>query len=80
MFEAEIEKKWLEVAFEAETGTKYKTNTKQINLVIHNIDWQPQRIKINGKKTDVNWSSENKTLSIPVVWNTKNDIAIKIKK
>lgn len=77
-FESEIEGKWLEVDFEAETGNNYQTNTKNINLIVHNIDWKPTTVKVNGKKVSVNWHSNN-TLSIPVTWDTSKEIEIKIK-
>lgn len=77
-FESEIEGKWLEVDFEAETGNNYQTNTKNINLIVHNIDWKPTTVKVNGKKVSVNWYSNN-TLSIPVTWDTSKEIEIKIK-
>lgn len=78
-FEAEIEGKWLEVDFEAETGSNCKTNIKNINLIIHNVDWQPKTIKIEGEKVTGTWNSESKTLLVPVTWNTLNEIEVKIK-
>ena len=80
IFEAEIEKKWLEIDFEAETGAKYQTNNKQINLIIHNINWQPKRIKVNGKTIDVKWDALNSLLTIPVIWNTNKELNIKFKR
>jgi len=79
-FEADIEKKWLEIYFEAETGLKYSTNTKQINLIIHNIDWKPKRIKINEKTVDVKWDASKRLVTIPVNWNTNKELNIKLKR
>jgi len=78
-FESELVKQCLEIELEAETGLKYKTSTKQIETVIHNIQKQPKRIKIDGKKVAVKWNNVNKTLTIPVIWKTSEDMQIKIK-
>ena len=79
-FEAELEKKWLEFEFEAETGENYSITNKQIEFIVHNIQAVPKRIKINGKKVPVSWNSTKKTLSIPVSWDVKDEIEIKIKR
>ncbi|GGG40147.1 TIM-barrel domain-containing protein [Bizionia arctica] len=79
IFEAEIEEKWLEIDFEAETGSNYKTSTKNIDLIIHNVNWQPKTIKIDGKKVTVNWDSEKNSLSIPVIWETSKELEINVK-
>jgi alpha-glucosidase (family GH31 glycosyl hydrolase) len=78
-FETEIESRWLEIEFEAEVGKNYSSENKTIDLVIHNIQKQPKRIKVDGKKISVVWNLENKTLSIPVNWNTNVALEIKIK-
>ena len=79
-FEAEQEKRWFELDFEAEIGEEYQASTKQINLIIHNVSKFPKKVKI-GKKSLQNggYSSKNKTLVIPMTWNTSKDIEIKIK-
>ena len=78
-FESEIDKNTLEIELEAETGAKYKTNTKAINLIVHNIESEPKKIKANGKKSKYVWDIETKQLSIPVIWNTSKELEIKIK-
>ncbi|MEZ4855611.1 MAG: glycoside hydrolase family 31 protein [Gelidibacter sp.] len=77
-FESKFKKNNLELEFEAETGTHFLTSTKTIEVVIHNIQEQPKRIKVKGKKTPINWSSKNKTVRIPMTWNTKNETKINI--
>ena len=79
-FEAEQEKRWFELDFEAEIGEEYQASTKQINLIIHNVSKFPKKVKI-GKKSLQNggYSSKNRTLVIPMTWNTSKDIEIKIK-
>lgn len=79
-FEAEQEKRWFEIDFEAEIGSKFKSSTKQINLIIHNVSKFPKKVKIGNKSLqNGGYSSKNKTLTIPVNWNTSKDIEIKIK-
>ena len=79
-FKAEIQKKWLEIDFEAKTGSKYSTNTKQISLIVHNIDWKPKKIKINGKTVDVKWDASKNLMTIPVIWNTNKELKVKLKR
>jgi len=78
-FESEIKKRWLEIEFETEIGRNYSPENKQIEFTVHNIDKQPKRIKVDGKKVLVSWNSKSKTLSIPTNWNTKEALEIKIK-
>jgi oligosaccharide 4-alpha-D-glucosyltransferase len=78
-FESELEKQILEIELEAEIGEEYSVGNKQVELIIHNINNMPKRVKINSKKVRVNFDFLNKTISIPLVWNTKNETEIKIK-
>ena len=79
-FKAAQEKRWFELAFKAKTGTQFQTSTKQINLIIHNISKFPKKVKIGNKNLqNGGYSSKNKTLTIPIIWNTSKDIELKIK-
>ncbi|WP_299556887.1 TIM-barrel domain-containing protein [Seonamhaeicola sp.] len=78
-FEAEFERSCLEIELEAAIGNNFKTQIKDIHLIVHNINKQPRRIKIDGKKIDAHWNDQTKTLSIPVKWNPSEEIEIKIK-
>lgn len=78
-FESELEKDALQLEFRAETGSKFSTSTKIIEVVIHNISTQVKSIKIDGKTIKGNWNSNSKTLSIPFKWDTKSKMEIKIK-
>lgn len=75
-FEAEFSKKYLEIDFEAELGNNWESSNKNIVLVVHNINYNPKKIKVNGKK--VSHQSKNNTLRIPLKWNPKKEIEIKI--
>jgi alpha-glucosidase (family GH31 glycosyl hydrolase) len=75
-FETEIDKKWIEIDFEAENGNNYQFSKKMVKLVVHNIDWQPRIVRINGRKAGLNQIGN--TLVIPVNWNTSKEAKIKI--
>lgn len=78
-FESEFEKNWLEIEFEAEIGKNFKTQNKNITLVVHNVVQQPKRIKVGNKKVEGQYNSKKQLLKIPVVWNTSEEIEVKIK-
>ncbi|MBT8395250.1 MAG: hypothetical protein KJN66_10430 [Bacteroidia bacterium] len=78
-FEFEKEKRCLEVEFDAEIGNNYQSEEKQINLIINNINRAPKHIKLDRKKLDYNYNSQNKTLKVPLVWDTSEEIELKIK-
>lgn len=75
-FEAEVEKKWIEINFEATIGRNYKSSRKTMELVIHNINWMPRIVRVNGKKVGLN--KVKNTLTIPVNWNTQKGTKIKV--
>jgi len=76
-FEAEIEGKWLEIDFEAENGENYDYNEKKILLKVHTIQERPRKIKVNGKRIDMDY--KDRTLSIPLVWDTSEELQVRIK-
>ncbi len=78
-FETERKGAWLEIEFEAEIGSNYKSQTKDIELVIHNIEKMPRRIKIGKEKVNGNWNSNTKTLTLSMTWDTSQEKEIKIK-
>ncbi|MCK7589047.1 DUF4968 domain-containing protein [Subsaxibacter sp. CAU 1640] len=78
-FQSELEKNGLELEFEAEIGKNYTASEKSIEIIIHNILRKPKGIKIDGKKSSVNWSDTSKTLTIPMLWNTSKTSEIEIK-
>jgi alpha-glucosidase (family GH31 glycosyl hydrolase) len=75
-FEAALTKKCLEINFEAELGVHWNPSEKEIILIIHNIDWNPKKIKIDGKRIRI--LSENNQLRIPLKWNTKKELKVKV--
>jgi alpha-glucosidase (family GH31 glycosyl hydrolase) len=77
-FEFESKNKQIEIEFESEIGENYSTTSKHIELVIHNFQEEPKRIKVNNKKSEFQWDQVNRTLAIPVLWNSKNELEIKV--
>jgi len=75
-FEAEIEKKYLEIDIEAEFGDHWNQQKKEIELVVHHINWTPKKVKVNGKRRQV--LPEQNQLRIPVKWHPKKELKIKI--
>ncbi|WP_317167154.1 glycoside hydrolase family 31 protein [Winogradskyella ludwigii] len=78
-FEAEKKGVWLKIRFDAEIGSNYTSQTKNIELVIHNIQKQPKRIKVSNEKVDGVWDSKTKTLRVSLKWNISTKTEIKIK-
>jgi alpha-glucosidase (family GH31 glycosyl hydrolase) len=81
-FEAELNRTTLEFEFKVDIEANYKSSSKQIELIVHNIGKQPKRIKIDGKTADFIWDASKKTVMIPITWNPseKKNITIKLKK
>jgi alpha-glucosidase (family GH31 glycosyl hydrolase) len=75
-FEAEQTRRFLKIDFEAVFGNDWSSSKKEINLIIHNINWNPKKIKVKGKRKRI--SSKENILTVPVKWNPKKDLKIKI--
>ena len=75
-FNAELTRRYLEIDFEAEFGKNWNSSEKEITLIAHNINWNPKKIKVNGKRKRI--SSKNSTLKIPIKWNPKKKLKVKI--
>lgn len=75
-FEAEISNRWLEIDFEAEFGENWIPSEKDIILIIHNIQWTPKNVIINGKREKI--TPNNNQLEIPLKWNPKKELKIKV--
>ena len=75
-FDAAFSKKYLEIEFDAVLGENWNPKKKEIQLIIHNINFNPKKIKVNGKRKRV--SVDSNTLSIPLTWSTDKELEIKI--
>ncbi len=78
-FKYKKEKNRVEFDFESVIGANYSSSTKQIHLIIHNFQKAPKRIKVDNKRFNFDWDEKSKTLTIPVVWNIKIELEIKIR-
>ncbi|AXG68619.1 oligosaccharide 4-alpha-D-glucosyltransferase [Kordia sp. SMS9] len=78
-FESEFNNNRLDIELEAETGKNYATNTKNIEVILHNITKQPRKIKFRGKRVDFKWNETYKTVKFAITWNTKKEREITIK-
>jgi len=77
-FEAELSDKWLEIDFEAEVAENYTSQPKRVELIIHNLEANPRKIKVNGKKVSIPF--KDGTLNIPLTWDTLKELKVKIKR
>ena len=75
-FETKITKKCLELELEAEFGKNWKSSTKEIKIILHGIKWNPKKIKIGRNRVKI--SPINNTLILPLKWNPRKDLKIKI--
>jgi alpha-glucosidase (family GH31 glycosyl hydrolase) len=75
-FGAEFTRRFLKVNFEAEFGDNWNASAKAILLLVHNINWNPKKIKVAGKRFQI--LPKNNVLKIPVKWNPKKELKIRI--
>ncbi|MCI2228218.1 DUF5110 domain-containing protein [Polaribacter sp. MSW13] len=75
-FKSELTESCLEIDFKAEFGENWKSSEKEVSLIIHNLTLNPKKIKVAGKRKQI--STEKNTLTIPVKWNPKKELKIKI--
>ena len=75
-FKAGLSKRYLKINFDAEFGVQWKPSDKEIIVVVHHINWIPKKLKVNGKRVAV--SLVDNQLKIPVKWNTRKELEIKI--
>ena len=75
-FEVELLKKCIEIDLEAEFGENWQSQEKDILLVIHNINWQPKKVKVGKKRVKI--EQKNNLLHIPLKWNPTKELEIQI--
>ncbi|WP_299120239.1 TIM-barrel domain-containing protein [uncultured Winogradskyella sp.] len=78
-FESNYKGSNLKLEFNTVKRSRFTIPVKSIDYIIHNIEKEPKYIKVDGKKTKVNYNSKNRTLSIPVIWKASTEKEIKIK-
>ena len=75
-FEVELLKKCIEIDLEAEFGENWQSQEKDILLVVHNINWQPKKVKVGKKRVKI--EQKNNLLHIPLKWNPTKELEIQI--
>lgn len=76
-FQSDVRGNSLDITLTAEIGENFEAQTKEIELIVHNIQQYPRSIKIGKKKVEAGLY-KNK-LTIPVQWNPKEKLKVKIK-
>jgi len=77
-FESSVKKGKIVIIFKSDKGLSFMSNSKQINLIIHNLKTNPRRVSVNGTRIQNHIKTSNNQLVIPVLWDTKNILKIKI--
>lgn len=75
-FDAALSKGCLAIDFNAEFGENWNPSNKEIKLVLHNINWNPKKIKVGNKRVEI--SPKQSVLTIPLTWNVKKGLKVKI--
>jgi alpha-glucosidase/oligosaccharide 4-alpha-D-glucosyltransferase len=72
----------LTIEFTKEIGSNYKSIDKNIELIIHRFDEEPENVEISNKDVDYSWDKEQNILKISYIWNkdTNSNIIIKTRK
>lgn len=76
-FQSDLRGNSLDITLKAEIGENFESKPKEIELIIHNISEYPRSIKIGKKKVEAGLY-KNK-LTIPIEWNPKENLKVKIK-
>ena len=76
-FKAENSKNCLEIDFKTKFGKNWEASEKEIKLIVHHFNKNIKKVKVNGKTIKV--LSEDNRLEIPLKWNPKKQLNIKIK-
>ncbi|WP_159022521.1 TIM-barrel domain-containing protein [Formosa sp. L2A11] len=72
------DKKGIRFVFKDRIGSDYAAQTKLIQFTIHNIEKEPDGIKIGRKDMSFTYDKHTHVLEIPVIWETDSELEIKI--
>ena len=72
------DKKGIVFKFNDEIGFAYSKQTKIIRLLIHNMESEPQGVKIGKNEMSFSYNKDRRVLEIPVVWEISSELEIKI--
>ncbi|MEW7292987.1 glycoside hydrolase family 31 protein [Aquimarina sp. 2304DJ70-9] len=60
----------LSIHVSAEKGEQYAASTRQITLLVHNIEAKPKSVTIGEESVSFDWNETEKTLKITLDWNS----------
>ena len=63
-FSSQLKGDWLHIDFKTDFGENYKTQTTKIIILVHNINDNPKKVRVNGKRRGFYFNDKNKTLTI----------------
>ena len=78
-FKSTVNNKHLQIEMEAEIGKDFQPKTKSIELVFHNIISKPKSVKSHRKKLKFIYNNDQRTMTIPIEWETLNQLKLNIK-
>ncbi|MFY0604640.1 MAG: glycosyl hydrolase [Flavobacteriaceae bacterium] len=76
-FQSDIVGLTLDITLSAEIGENFNGNPKEIELIIHNVQEYPKSIKVNKRRVEA--GLYKKQLKLPIKWDTKEKMKIRIK-
>ncbi len=56
----------LDIKIEKEIGANFKSEFKNLDVIIHNISAKPKSLELNGKSQDFSWNENSKELSFRI--------------
>ena len=63
-FKANVTNKFIGIKFNSEVGKKYQSTTKNLNLIVHNVNLKPKNILLNGKNIDFKFNKSQLEIAI----------------
>lgn len=66
------------IATRQESDTTFQAQTKQLTLVVHNIDFKPRSIVRGGENMDFIYDKTKKLVAIPIEWQKNNELKLNI--
>ncbi|MCF1420382.1 TIM-barrel domain-containing protein [Mangrovimonas futianensis] len=77
-FRSKLQDKQLVLSFETKHRSQTLNSKKQIELVLHNIEKKPKQLRLNGAKTQFQWSEVNQSLTLRLDWDTHTNQKIEL--
>jgi len=69
--ESKVRNAKLDIEFEIESGVKFNSKTKKIQLIVHNLISPPKKARKGCKNIDYIWNTTDNTLHIPIELTTR---------